>query len=516
MTLADVLAGVKRTIKRDDIRGVYGHTLDADFAYALGLAVAETLAASTAVKPVNVVIGHDMRLSGPVLAASLGTGLEDGGCRPIHMGRAGTELVGFLPARYGDLIDGGVMVTASHNPKEYNGFKLYGRSGLTLALAAATPPPAPADPISRLAAGIRKRRVPDRLRWDEFAPDYVRTVLERAGCDLNAAGTRAPLRVAVEAGNGMGGPIMQEVAAVAPQFEWTFSNEVPDGSFPIIVPNPLQERYQRMLSDLVVRTGSDVGFCLDGDADRLAVCDERGRPLPPPMVTTLIGRRLRRHLGEEARIAFNLATSWVVPDTLGDRRNVLGDSGTLMTPVGYGKIKPIMHADPRIAFGAEHSAHYVFRDFWCSDSGMMACVLMLETVTDLRAEGTPLSAALEGFRSRYHESGEINFQLPADRPGDEVIAQAVRRFRDRVRRLYVVVDDRVRMVDAYPPDGVELSVSDVRAEADDWWFCLRKSGTEAGAGDILRLYVEADGEPALMEQMRDALIELIGPELRMA
>lgn len=130
MALSDYFERVDKAIKRDDIRGVYGESIDADFANNLGLALAETLAECTAVEPVNVVVGHDMRLSGPVLAEALCTGLDDGGCRSIMMGRAGTELVGFLPAKYSDVIDGGVMITASHNPKDNNGFKFFGRGGM--------------------------------------------------------------------------------------------------------------------------------------------------------------------------------------------------------------------------------------------------------------------------------------------------------------------------------------------------------------------------------------------------
>jgi phosphomannomutase len=186
-----------------------------------------------------------------------------------------------------------------------------------------------------------------------------------------------------------------------------------------------------------------------------------------------------------------------------------------MTPVGYGKIKDIMYEDPEIAFGAEHSGHYMFRDFWCSDSGMMAGLLVLELAAELHAEGRPLSSILEEPRSRYFESGEINFQLPPDRPAEEVISRAAEQFGDEIERIYVVVEDRVRLVDSYPPEGLELSVSDVRAEGRDWWFCMRRSGTEGGAGDLLRLYVEACGDRALMEERRDALVEMIGPELRL-
>ena len=185
-----------------------------------------------------------------------------------------------------------------------------------------------------------------------------------------------------------------------------------------------------------------------------------------------------------------------------------------MTPVGYGKIKAIMYDDPQIAFGAEHSGHYMFREFWCSDSGMMAGLLMLELTAELHAEGRPLSDILAEPRGRYFESGEINFELPPDRRAEGVIEEATRRFSDEIQRIYVVADDRCRLVESYPPQGLELSVADVRAEARDWWFCMRKSGTEGGAGDLLRLYVEACGDRELMQSRRDALVEMVGPDLR--
>ncbi|MCK4374893.1 MAG: hypothetical protein KAX19_06165, partial [Candidatus Brocadiae bacterium] len=255
-------------------------------------------------------------------------------------------------------------------------------------------------------------------------------------------------------------------------------------------------------------------MCFDGDADRVAMADETGQMISPPTVAALVGKRVRQKLGQDQKIAHNLACSWVVADTLGDRNNVTGEGPTVITPVGYGKIKAIMYGDPAIAFGAEHSGHYMFREFWCADSGMLAGLLMLELAAELHAQGRTLSSLLEGPRRRYCESGEINFQLPPERPGDEVIGRATRELADEVRRLYVVAGDHCRLVDAYPPAGLELSVSDVRAEAENWWFCMRKSGTEAGAGDLLRLYVEADGDRALMEQKRDGLVQMIGPELR--
>jgi len=515
MALSDLLGKIDAVVKRDDIRGVFGENITCELAYDVGRALADTFLDCTEVSPVNVVVGHDMRLSGAALASALCAGLDDGGCRAINIGRSGTELVGFLPAKYGDVIDGGIIITASHNPKDNNGFKFFGRGGAPLTMLRETPTPDTGDELARVAMGIKKRAVPTRLDWDDVAPDYIATALEKGGCNFKAAcaGWPEPLRVAVEAGNGMGGKILAEFAKKNPQFGWTFSNEQPDGAFPLLVPNPLDATYQEMVRKLVLETGSHMGICFDGDADRVAVADENGVMLAPAQLTTLVGQRLRAKLGPDVKIAYNLATSWIVADTLADREDVLGDGVGVMTPVGYGKIKPIMFSNPEIAFGAEHSGHYLFRDFWCSDSGMLAGLLMIELVAELHGKGVTLSSLLEDFNARYCESGEINFQLPAARPGRDEIDRVSKEFTGNVNHIYVVSGGHVREVSEYPPADLALDVNDIRAEFDDWWFCMRTSGTEAGAGDLLRLYVEADNNRALMEQKRDALIELIGREL---
>jgi phosphomannomutase len=515
MALSDLLGKIDAVVKRDDIRGVFGDNITCELAYDLGLALAETFLDCTEVSPVNIAVGHDMRLSGAALASALCQGLDDGGCRAINIGRTGTELVGFLPAKYGDVIDGGIIITASHNPKDNNGFKFFGRGGAPLTMMRETPPPDAGDELGRVAMGIKKRAVPTRMSWDDVAPDYIATALEKGRCDFDAAcaGWSEPLRVAVEAGNGMGGKILAEFAKLNPQFGWTFSNDQPDGAFPILVPNPLKPAFQKMVRELVLETGSHMGICFDGDADRVAVADENGVMLSPPQLTTLVGLRLREKLGPDAKIAYNLATSWMVADTLADREDVLGDGSGVMTPVGYGKIKPIMFSNPAIAFGAEHSGHYLFRDFWCSDSGMLAGLLMIELVAELHGRGETLSSLLVELRARYCESGEINFQLPAERPGREEIDRVSKEYTDAVKHIYVVSGGRVHEVDEYPPPGLALDVNDIRVEFDDWWFCMRTSGTEASGGDLLRLYAEADGDRALMEQKRDALIDLIGREL---
>ena len=509
MALSDYVGSVEVVFKRDDIRGVYGRGIDVGFARALGKALAEVLRRTTAVEPVNVAVGHDMRLSGAALAAALCGGLVEGGCRPIELGLAGTELVGFVVAHYREVIDGGVIVTASHNPPDNNGFKFFGRGGQPLPLASTLPPPRPEDELKRCALAVEKMSIPPRLRWEQFAPDYIRTALDRGRLKFESgtAADAGPMRIAVEAGNGMGGRIMREFAALAPQFEWTFSNDRPDGRFPTVIPNPLMREYQELLGKLVRESRSHVGMCFDGDADRIALADERGEMLSPPLLAAMVGMRLRQKLGPEAKIAHNLACSWVIPDTLGERANVTGDGPTLMTPVGYGKIKTIMHHRPDIAFAAEHSGHYMFREFYNADSGMLAGLMFLEHAAELHAQGKTLSAELAPMRQRYCESGEINFEMPPGRSARDAIVRAAAEFRDQAVRMFAVGKEGVRPIDQYPPP-FEVSAPDVRVEGEHWWFVMRTSGTEAA--EVCRLYVESDGDRKLMEQRRDRLIELIG------
>ena len=517
MGISDYVADVDKMIKRDDIRGVYGENLDADVAESVGKALAAFARRTTAVKPINVVIGHDMRLTGPELASAMGRGVQKGGCRPIQLGLAGTELVGFLAAKYDRVIDAGVIITASHNPRGYNGFKMFGRSGQPLGLASQLPVPNPEDESEKLALSLKKRAIPRTLPWEDFAPDYAQTVLERGGCDFEAAlqGASEPLKVAVEAGNGMGGPIMRQVSQAVPELDWTFSHDRPDGTFPHIIPNPLEDEYQQFLTDLVRRSGADVGVIMDGDGDRVILSDENGELIPSPTVAALIGERLREKLGPEARIAHNLACSWVVADRLGDRDRVDSGGPTAITPVGYGKIKRMMHHDRSIAMGAEHSGHYIFRDFWRADSGVMAGLQMLELAAELKARDQSLSEILKPLRDKYIQSGEINFQLPADRSFQDTAARAVQQFAAQAERIFVSTPDGCERVESYPPSNVELSVPDVRLEADDWWFCMRPSGTEGRGGVICRLYVEAVGDRELMEKRRDELADIVGNEYRM-
>jgi phosphomannomutase len=517
MFIEELARRIDSVVKRDDIRGIAGDTITGELAFNLGRAFARLIRSRTAVRPVNIAVGHDARRSGPMLSLAFCSGVTEEGCRPILMGLAGTEVVGFMAAKYAEIIDGGVIITASHNPREYNGFKFFGRQGQPLDLAGKLAVPDPEKELTHLALSMKKAAIPLRLPWRRFAPDYARTILERSGADFRSAarGLRKPLKVAVEAGNGVGGVIAREIAALCPHFEWTFSHDNPDGSFPVTVPNPLTHSYQELVRTLVAERKPDVVLCFDGDADRAAVFDEKGEMVAPSIITTLVGTLLRKRLGADVKIAHNLPSSWCVADTLGDRDKVLGDGPTVMTPVGYGKIKPLMFEMPEIAMGAEHSGHYMFREFWRADSGMMCAVLMLEIAAQARGEGRRLSRLCAPFLKKYFPSRENNFQLAPSESAQGYIAQAVAEMGKGAKHIYVVSDGRCRDVNGYPPEGVAMDVSDVRVEFEDWWFCMRASGTEKEKGEILRCYVESVGKGVRAEHALKRIAKMVGPEKRL-
>lgn len=513
MSIEEIIRQIDSAVKRDDIRGIAGVSITPKFGFDLGRAFAALIRKRTAVWPVNIVVGHDARRSGPSIAMAVCSGISEEGARPILLGLTGTEVIGFLCAKYSDVIDGGIIITASHNPREYNGFKFFGRQGQPMDLAQRFEPPCPKAELQWLALSAKKSAVPLRMPWSSFAPDYARTILDRSGVKLRPArGRGKPIRVAVEAGNGVGGVLMREIARLCPEPDWLFSHDNPDGSFPIAVPNPMTSTYQKIVKQLAEETQPDVILCFDGDADRAAVFDEKGDMIAPSICTTLVGQTLRSRLGGNAKIAHNLPSSWCVADTLGERSSVLGEAGTVLTPVGYGKIKPIMFDMPDIVLGAEHSGHYMFREFWRSDSGMMCAVIMLELAIEARARGQTVSEVCRPFRDKYFPSGEHNFQLAPAESAKDFIARAVQSFGDKARCMYVVSDGRCVPVTDYPPEGVKMDVNDVRVEFDDLWFCMRSSGTEKEKGEILRLYVESVGKPDKMQRLLADVIQMVGSD----
>ncbi|WP_029107267.1 phosphomannomutase/phosphoglucomutase [Mycobacterium sp. URHD0025] len=432
-------AAVHDVIKAYDVRGLVGSQIDEAFVSEVGGAFARLVRAEGAVQ---VVIGYDMRASSPTLSSAFAEGVTAQGLDVVRIGLASTDQLYFASG----LLDcPGAMFTASHNPAAYNGIKLC-RAG--------------AKPVGKdtglsiisdeVIAGVpvfdgRAGSVSDRDVLSDYG-SFLRSLV-----DLSEL---RPLRIAVDAGNGMAGHTTPAVlgpipgATVLPLFFEL------DGTFPNHEANPLNPANLVDLQAHVLATGADIGLAFDGDADRCFVVDELGRPVSPSAVTALVAaRELKREIG--ATVIHNLITSRAVPELVVER------GGTpVRSRVGHSYIKGLM-AETGAIFGGEHSAHYYFRDFWGADSGMLAA---LHVLAALGEQDRPLSDFMADYQ-RYEASGEINFTVD-DAPA--CVDAVLKSFASSIQSI-----DHL--------DGVTVDLG------DGSWFNLRTSNTEP----LLRLNVEA-------------------------
>ncbi|WP_030270185.1 phosphomannomutase/phosphoglucomutase [Streptomyces sp. NRRL B-24484] len=458
---------LSQLVKAYDVRGVVPDQWDASYARAFGAAFVQVLGASA------VVVGHDMRPSSPELSRAFAEGAAARGADVVEIGLCSTDQLYYAS---GSLDLPGAMFTASHNPAQYNGIKLckagaapVGQdTGLTeirelveswLDEDGTVTVPAAAD-------GTARGTLSSRETLDGYAAHLLSLV------DLS--GMR-PLKVAVDAGNGMGGHTVPAVLAGLPVEVVPMYFEL-DGTFPNHEANPLDPKNLVDLQAKVREVGADLGLAFDGDADRCFVVDERGEPVSPSAITALVAEReitRARAAGEEKpTVIHNLITSWTVPQVVTD----LG-ARPVRTRVGHSFIKEEM-ARTDAVFGGEHSAHYYFRDFWRADTGMLAA---LHVLAALGGQEQPLSQLCARY-DRYAASGEINSTV-ADQAGRTA----------EVRAVYGALEG----VSVDELDGLTVA-------GDDWWFNLRASNTEP----LLRLNVEAE-DPARMAELRDAVLAIV-------
>ncbi|MGE2720913.1 phosphomannomutase/phosphoglucomutase [Mycolicibacterium celeriflavum] len=431
-------AAVHRVIKAYDVRGLVGAELDEPFVADVGGAFARLVRDGAS----QMVIGYDMRASSPALAAAFAEGATAQGLDVVRIGLASTDQLYFASG----LLDcPGAMFTASHNPAAYNGIKL---------CRAGAKPVGKDTGLSTIAeeviAGVpgydgAHGTISDRDVLADYG-EFLRSLVSLA--DLR------PLKVAVDAGNGMAGHTTPAVLGpIAPITLAPLYFEL-DGTFPNHEANPLDPANLTDLQSFVVETGADIGLAFDGDADRCFVVDEKGHPVSPSAVTALVAaRELGREIG--ATVIHNLITSRAVPELVTER------GGTpVRSRVGHSYIKAMM-ADTGAIFGGEHSAHYYFRDFWGADSGMLAALHLLAALGE---QHRPLSDMMADYQ-RYEASGEINFTVTdAERCVDEVLK---------------AFGSRIHSIDHL--DGVTVDLG------EGTWFNLRMSNTEP----LLRLNVEA-------------------------
>jgi phosphomannomutase len=456
----DDLAAV---IKAYDVRGVVGEQIDAALVRDLGAATACLLRAEGGPEGAarTVVVGHDMRPSSPELVAAFAEGVAAHGLDVVNIGLASTDMLYFAS---GALDVPGAMFTASHNPARYNGIKLC-RAGAA-PIGADTGLGAIREMVERGVPAPPAGAVPGRVEERAMLADYANYL--RALVDLSA--TR-PLRVVVDAGNGMAGYTVPEVLGGLPLHVVPMYFEL-DGTFPNHEANPLDPANLVDLQKRVIAEGADLGLAFDGDADRCFVVDERGEPVSPSAITGLVAvRELAKSPG--GLVIHNLITSRAVPEIVTEH------GGTpVRTRVGHSFIKQVM-AETGAVFGGEHSAHYYFRDFWRADSGMLAA---LHVLAALGETGGPLSELMADY-DRYAASGEVNSTV-ADVPAK--IAEIKARYggRDGVRT------DELDGLTVVLPDGA--------------WFNLRPSNTEP----LLRLNVEA-GDAGAMAALRDEVLAIV-------
>jgi phosphomannomutase len=439
--------------KAYDVRGIYPDDLDEDGAYAIGRAFVQQF------EPRRIAVGRDMRLSSPQMAAAVMEGAADEGAEVLDLGLVGTEMVYFAVGELG--LDGGIMVTASHNPKEYTGMKIVRRGALPVGGESGL-----LDVRDRAVAvtdvkGGGEGRISEYDIWPAF--------VERVLSFVDVSSLR-PLKVVVDAANGMAGAMLPPVLERLPMIETVRCYFDPDGSFPNHEPNPLLPENREFIVQKTLEEGADLGVAFDGDADRCFFVDDSGEFVPGDFATALLAEAvLEKEPG--AKIIYDVRASWAVPETITERGGV-----PLMNRVGHAYIKHRMRQEDA-AFGGEVSGHYYFRDFSQADSGVVPFLLMLEIVSKKQRK---LSEILAPFRSQYFITGELNTPVSD-------VALKLQELKER-----------------YAQEGTVSHLDGVSVDADDWHFNVRPSNTEP----LLRLNLEARSQEQ-MERKRDEVLGLI-------
>ena len=463
------MRSLDQIIKAYDVRGIYPDQLDSDLAHAVGAAFVRVLKiAARDGGPGVVVIGHDMRPSGPELVAAFADGVREQGCDVILIGLASTDGLYFAS---GHLNIPGAMFTASHNPAQYNGIKLC-RGGAA--------PVGQDSGLREIRAMIENDAIPtydgpmgeisERDMLTEYAK-YLRQLVDLSGI--------RPLKVVVDAGNGMGGftvPAVLGTGCGLPALPLDIDAlyfEL-DGTFPNHEANPIEPSNLADLQKRVLEVGADIGLAFDGDADRCFLVDERGELISPSTLTALIAsRELKKAPG--STIIHNVITSKAVPEV------ILENGGTpVRTRVGHSFIKATM-AETNAVFGGEHSGHFYFRDFWRADSGMLAALHALAALGETPA-GTTISSLMREF-DRYSNSGEINTEVKDQK----------------------AMTEKIRL--AYAEGTTTDEMDGLTVDGGEWWFNVRPSNTEP----LLRLNVEAR-DAAQMAELRDAVLSIMRSE----
>jgi phosphomannomutase len=442
-----------KVFKAYDVRGIYPDEVDEDGAYRIGRAYAEVF------DPKAVAVGRDMRLSSPSMAKATIRGVVEAGVDVVDIGMVGTEMVYFA---VGELaLDGGIMVTASHNPKEYTGMKIVRRGALPVGGESGL-----LDLRDRASLPFDRSagRSSGQVRREDLYPRFTDRVVSFVDVDA-----MRPLRAVIDAANGMAGAMLPQVLDRLPVDAVRCFFD-PDGDFPNHEPNPLLPENREFIVGKVREEGADLGIAFDGDADRCFFVDDAGEFVPGDFVTALLAASmLEKEPG--ATVIYDVRASWAVPEV------IEAAGGTpLVNRVGHAYIKHRMR-ETGAAFAGEVSGHYYFRDFTQADSGVIPALLMLELVSK---RSKPLSEILEPYREKYFLTGELNTPVSD-------VQLKLRELEER-----------------FGPEGEVSHLDGVSVTAHDWHMNVRPSNTEP----LLRLNLEGRSRE-LMERKRDEVLGVI-------
>jgi len=441
--------------KAYDIRGIYPGELNEDIVYKITQAYAKL------VQPKRIVLGRDVRLSGPSLWKAAAQGLTDHGVDVIDIGVITTDMMYFATAAYPDA-DGGITISASHNPREYNGLKLMRKGAVSISGDTGIKD----IKKSVLEGYIYKAEKPGHVEQREIVDDYLKKCSSMF--DISAV---KPLKVVA---NGMFGPIIKIVRKLQLPVTLVTLNEEPDGSFPKGPPDPLLKENQTETSELIKTSKADLGVAWDGDADRFFLFDENGRWIPGYYITAFLGADFARKF-PGAKIIHDPRLTWATEEMV-----KAAGGAPLENKVGHSFLKERMRKEDAV-FAGEMSGHYYFRDFYYADNGLIPFLLILEIISKSEKK---TSEIFEPYFSEYFISGEINTKLGIDRRPDEILAELEKKYGDaKIEHM----------------DGLSV-------EYPNWRANIRSSNTEP----LLRLNVEGKSQ-AVVDEKTEEILSVFSP-----
>lgn len=440
----------EKIFKSYDIRGIYPETMNEEIAEKIGMAFVNLFELK------NIAVGRDGRISSPQLEKAITQGIISAGANVTHLGIISTDMIYFAAGAYD--YDGLLIVTASHNPKDNNGFKFILKGAIAVSGEKGLFQMRDLIKENKLMKSATAGKESDRDIYDDYVTK-LNSLIEKDKLK--------PLKVVVDAGNGVAGFIFEKVSKDLPIELIPLYTEI-DGNFPHHQPSPIEEENLVDIKKKVVEVGADLGLAFDGDGDRVFLIDEKGENLSSTLITAMIAKKmLYKYPGKI--VMYNLICGWIVPETIKTNGGIPQE-----TKVGHSLIKAQMRNEDGI-FAGEHSGHYYFKDLFYADSGMLASLVIFELISE---DGRKLSQIAHDY-DKYFLSGEINSEVKDQK---EKITELKLKYKD----------------------GKQKELDGISVEFPDWRFNVRPSNTEP----LLRLNVEAKTKE-LMEEKRDELLKII-------